>query len=114
MSLLQIATRAYVGHAAGLPEGSCSGEQGKTLPPETLSPDEVGSLFNAIKGDGPVSVRNRAMVGLMYRAEIKVGALVKIAVHYYDSDAGALAVPGSHGGPSQEIRLDLNQQEHAG
>jgi hypothetical protein len=47
------------------------------------------------------------MVALMYRAEIKVGTLVKIAVHHYDSDAGVLTVPGSRGGPSYKIRVDL-------
>ncbi len=69
--------------------------------------DEVGSLFDAVEGGGAVSVRNLAMLALMYRAEIKVGALVKLAVHHYDSDAGVLQVPGSRGGPSYGTKLDL-------
>jgi hypothetical protein len=94
------------GYRKGVPPAN----KGTTLPPEVLTPDEVGALFDAIKGDGPLSVRNRAMVALMYRAEIKVGALVRIAVHNYESNAGVLTVPGSNGQSSREIRLDLTSK----
>jgi hypothetical protein len=71
-----------------------------------LTPDEIAAMFEAIEGNGLVAVRNRALLALMYRAELKVGALVKLGVRHYDADTGTLTVPPHHMRGQYTIRLD--------
>ncbi len=91
----------------GSRKGKAPSNKGKKLPPEILTPDEVAALFEAIEGDGMLAVRNRAMLALMYRARVKVGALVQLAVRHYDSETGTLTVSPHHQRRTDEvIRLD--------
>lgn len=80
----------------GSRKGKAPANKGKKLPPEILTPDEVAALFEAIEGDGLLAVRNRAMLALMYRARVKVGALTKLAVRHYAPETGVLIVPPHH------------------
>ncbi|HWD73492.1 MAG TPA: hypothetical protein VG371_00035 [Solirubrobacteraceae bacterium] len=71
----------------GSRKGKAPSNTGKKFPPEILARDEVVALFEAIEGNGLLAVRNRAMLALMYRARVKVGALIQLAVRHYDPEA---------------------------
>jgi hypothetical protein len=76
------------------------------LPAEVLTKAEVEALMNAIPTHSVPGKRLRAIIGLMYRAEVKVGQLSALAFRHYDSTAGALTIPGTQGGPDRVVRLD--------
>ena len=42
--------------------------KGRKFPPEPLTTDEAQALIDAIKGSGPLAMRNRALVALLWRS----------------------------------------------
>jgi hypothetical protein len=90
----------------GYGRGRPSRNKGRKFPAEILGQDEIAALMDAPWREPLMELRNRAMLALMYRAEVKIGALLKLAIRDYNESFGVLTVPGSHGGPAYDVRLD--------
>lgn len=46
--------------------------KGRRYPPEPLTDDEVRLLLSVVKGSGPIAVRNRALVSVLWCAGIRI------------------------------------------
>lgn len=55
---------------------------------------------------GLYQARYRAMLALMYYAEVKIGSVLTLAVRDYDPETGVLVVPAGQKSPRHEVRLD--------
>jgi integrase len=90
----------------GFNKGRSPKNKGRKMPAEVLSQEEVAALLDSFSVKTLPGKRSRAMVALMYRAEVKVGQLVDLAVKHYDEPAGALKVPILQGREERRVRLD--------
>jgi integrase/recombinase XerC len=61
--------------------------------PTTLDVDQMGSLL-AIKGDDPVTVRDRAMLELLYSSGLRLGELIGLDIGDVDLADGMVRVTG--------------------
>lgn len=62
--------------------------------PRFLSADDAARLVTAPAGDGPLALRDRALLELAYGAGLRVAELVGIDVTDVDADAGTVRVTG--------------------
>ena len=62
--------------------------------PEYLSLDEVERLLESIEPSGPVGLRNRAMVELLYATGVRVSELVSLGTGDLDLSTGVIRVFG--------------------
>jgi integrase/recombinase XerD len=62
--------------------------------PKALSEDEVARLLDAPVGDGPIVLRDRAMLELLYGTGIRVSELVGLSLGDVDLDAALLRAFG--------------------
>jgi integrase/recombinase XerD len=62
--------------------------------PKALSEEEVGRLLDAPVGDGPVVLRDRAMLELLYGTGVRVSELVGLSLGDVDLDAALLRAFG--------------------
>lgn len=65
----------------------------RTLP-EVLSQDQAGDLVEGVHGDGPLALRDRAILELLYAGGIRVGELVGLELSSYDDARTLLRVIG--------------------
>lgn len=54
-------------------KGTTPANKGRSMRPEVLTAKEVSDLFAAKSGSAPGTARDRAMLSLMYRADLKIG-----------------------------------------
>ncbi|MBQ6784013.1 MAG: site-specific tyrosine recombinase XerD [Acholeplasmatales bacterium] len=55
--------------------------------PEVLSIDEISKMINSIDGDDPLSLRNRAMMEVLYSSGLRISELLSLTneqIHYKD------------------------------
>ncbi len=62
--------------------------------PRTLRPDETAALIEAAALDGPLGLRDRAMLEVLYGSGLRVSELVLLPLSALDSRAGLLRVLG--------------------
>lgn len=62
--------------------------------PKTLSEDEVTALLTIIKGDDVLSVRDRAMMEVLYACGLRVSELVGLEFYEVNLNAGWLQITG--------------------
>jgi integrase/recombinase XerD len=62
--------------------------------PKALSEEEVGRLLDAPVGDGPIVLRDRAMLELLYGTGVRVSELVGLSLGDVDLDAALLRAFG--------------------
>ncbi|MGC9400861.1 tyrosine recombinase XerC [Vibrio genomosp. F10] len=62
--------------------------------PKNLDVDEVGQLLDVDSGDDPLSIRDRAMMELMYGAGLRLAELVSINIKDIRASAGEIRVIG--------------------
>ncbi len=74
-------------------EGVGSPRTGRPLP-KVLRTDETEALLGATSGDDPLSVRDRAMLEVLYGAGLRVSELVGLPLAAVDARAGWLRVVG--------------------
>jgi integrase/recombinase XerD len=65
--------------------------------PRTLRPDESEALIAACEPDGPLGLRDRAMLEVLYGAGLRVSELVSLPQSGVDLRAGVLRVVGKGG-----------------
>ncbi len=95
-----VAVRRFAGHLAAtgavgrdLTEGLAAPRLPRTLP-RVLRPDETEALIAAAAPDGPLGLRDRAMLEVLYGAGLRVSELVSLPVSGLDLRAGLLRVVG--------------------
>lgn len=62
--------------------------------PGTLSVKEVDALLNALAGDAPLTVRDRAMMELLYASGLRVSELTGLSLEELHLDSGYLRCTG--------------------
>lgn len=62
--------------------------------PKALSEDEVGRLFDAVDGDGPLAVRDRAILEVMYGAGLRVSETTGLSIGDVDLAERVMRVTG--------------------
>ncbi len=74
-------------------------------PAEVLTDEEVRALMAAC-GDGPVGLRHRALLVLMYRAGLRISEALSICPRDVDLRAGTVRVRFAKGGRDRVVGLD--------
>ncbi|MBN8644604.1 MAG: tyrosine-type recombinase/integrase, partial [Planctomycetes bacterium] len=77
----------------------------RRLPPEVLTDAEVRRLMDAC-GGGPVGIRNRALLALMYRTGVRVSEALALEPKDLDLENGTVRVLSGKGGRSRVVGLD--------
>ncbi|HXK21613.1 MAG TPA: tyrosine recombinase [Myxococcota bacterium] len=94
-----VAARRWLRHA-GTSGGAQDPLQGVPAPkserplPRVLRPDETAALIEAAAPDGPLGLRDRAMLEVLYGAGLRVSELVSLPLSGLDRRAGWLRVRG--------------------
>ena len=79
--------------------------QGRTFPPEVLTPIEVARLMDACPGT-PVGARTRALIALLYRSGLRISEALALRPKDLDADAGTVRVLRGKGGKSRTVGMD--------
>ena len=90
------AVRAFLRHALGperVPDASFAPRRPRRLP-DAPRPEEVNGELDALTGDGPLAVRNRALVELLYSAGLRSQEAVDLDLADVDFDQELLHVRG--------------------
>ena len=66
--------------------------RGKRFPAEVLTGDEVRGLIKAASGRAPTGIRNRALLGLLYRGGLRISEALALEVKDLDQNAGTVRV----------------------
>jgi site-specific recombinase XerD len=59
-------------------KASVRAKSGRTFPAQPLTDGEVRSLIDAIGGNGPIAVRNRALIMLIYRSGLRISEALSL------------------------------------
>ena len=79
--------------------------RGCTFPPEVLTQAEVMALMAACS-DGPMGIRNRAMIAVLYRSGLRITETLALLPKDIDLDAGAIRVLHGKGNRSRTVGID--------
>ena len=80
--------------------GQTAATKGRKFPAEPLTVDEVEKLIAAVGGNGPIAVRNRALISLIWRSGLRISEALSLRPS--DVEAGKINV--RHGkGAKQRI-----------
>ncbi|MGE5691193.1 MAG: tyrosine-type recombinase/integrase [Pseudomonadota bacterium] len=93
------AARALLRHALGparVPDGSFAPRRGRRLP-DAPRAAEVEDVLAALEGDGPLALRNRALVELVYSAGLRSAEAVALDLADVDFEQEHLHVRGKGG-----------------
>ncbi len=88
--------------ATGIPPWN----KGQKLPPEVLTPKEVKALMDACSRRAPTGIRNRALIALLYRGQLRIGEALALKPKDIDTDAGTIRVLRGKGGKARTVGLD--------
>ncbi len=78
----------------------------RRLPPEVLSPDEVNALIAACKGDSYTAIRNRALIGVLYRSGLRIAEALSLYPKDVDPERSSIRVLRGKGGKSRTVGID--------
>lgn len=76
------------------PTGQVAAPRSLAALPKTLAPQDVEALLSAPKGDGPLAVRDRAMLEILYATGLRVSELVTLKLSDLQLDVGYLTAFG--------------------
>jgi hypothetical protein len=85
--------------------------KGRKLPAEALTHSEMHVLMDSFSHTSATGLRNRAMVWLMYRLQMKVGEVVAMERRHYDAGSDRLTLPASRRGPERQVQLDSGSRD---
>ena len=80
--------------------------KGKRLPAEVLTGLEVDALMTACSKRAPTGIRNRALIALLYRGQLRIGEALALKPKDLDRKAGTVRVLHGKGDVSRTIGLD--------
>jgi site-specific recombinase XerD len=86
----------YTLGAANVPDASLAPRRVRRLP-ETPKTEEVEAALEALDGDGPLALRNRALVELIYSAGLRASEAVGLDLADVDFDREQLHIRGKGG-----------------
>jgi len=78
-------------------------------PIEILTPDEVGKLLRSC-GACPTGIRDKALIGLFWRAGLRVGETLSLVPRDVDLTRGAIEIVRGKGGRHRVVGLDTGAQ----
>lgn len=87
------------------------GNAGRRWPSEILTPAEVRQLFDAYAGAGYGTIRDLAMITLMYRAEFKMSELLALERRHFNPGEPFILRPAGKRTAEQEVALDRDSRE---
>jgi site-specific recombinase XerD len=85
---------------------STSPRRGQRYPAEILSEDEVRGLVRACSRRAPTGVRSAALLGVLYRAGLRISEALGLRPKDLDQRAGTLRVLYGKGGCARTVALD--------
>ena len=80
--------------------------KGKKLPPEVLTEDEVRDLIKACSHRAPTGIRNRALIVLLYRGQLRISEALALKPKDLDPKQGTVRVMHGKGDKSRTVGLD--------
>jgi site-specific recombinase XerD len=80
--------------------------KGKRYPPEPLTTDEAQALIEAVGGKGPLAVRNRALVALLWRSGLRVSEALALRPSDVDERKGTVRVREGKGRKDRVAVID--------
>jgi site-specific recombinase XerD len=80
--------------------------KGKRLPPEVLTRDEVNALMRACSKRAPTGVRNRALIAVLYRGQLRISEALALKPKDLDRKTGTVRVLHGKGDRSRTVGLD--------
>jgi site-specific recombinase XerD len=101
------AVRAFLRHALGsarVPDASLSPRRGRRLP-DAPRVSEVDDVLEALEGDDPVSLRNRALVELVYSAGLRSAEAVGLDLGDVDFEQELVHVRRGKGAKDRVVPL---------
>jgi site-specific recombinase XerD len=101
------AVRAFLRHALGperVPDGRLAPRRPRRLP-EAPSAEDVEQLLAGLEGDGPIALRNRALVELVYSAGLRSAEAVGLDLGDVDFEQEHIHVRKGKGGKERVVPL---------
>jgi integrase/recombinase XerD len=101
------AVRAFLRHALGrarVPDAPLAPRRGRRLP-DAPRAAEIESSLAALEGEGPVPLRNRALVELVYSAGLRSAEAVGLDLGDVDFEQELVHVRGGKGGKDRVVPL---------
>jgi site-specific recombinase XerD len=101
------AVRAFLRHALGperVPDGRLAPRRPRRLP-DAPSAKEIEHTLEALEGDGPVALRNRALVELVYSAGLRSAEAVGLDLGDVDFEQELVHVRRGKGGKERVVPL---------
>jgi site-specific recombinase XerD len=80
--------------------------KGKTFPVEILTRGEVRALMNATSNRGLCGVRDRALIGVLYRAGLRIGEALAMLPKDLDLTTGIVNVLRGKGSKQRVVAID--------
>jgi integrase/recombinase XerD len=86
--------------------------KGKHYPPEPLTHDEAQTLLDSIKGNGPLALRNRALLALLWRSGARISEALALKPADVDMQAGIVNVRKGKGRKARVVVFDSLAAAH--
>lgn len=86
--------------------------KGRRYPAEPLTPTEVRRLIAAIPGRGPLGLRNRALVALLWRSGLRVSEALALYPRDVEESAGTVRVREGKGRKARVAVIDAEALGH--
>lgn len=80
--------------------------KGCRYPPEPLTPDEARRLIAAVPGTGPIGLRNRALIAILWRSGLRISEALALYPRDVNHANGTLRVRQGKGGKSRIAVID--------
>ncbi len=80
--------------------------RGRKLPPEILTPDEVRALMAACSKRAPTGIRNRALIVVLYRGQLRVSEALALKPTDVDRNAGTIRILHGKGNRARTVGID--------
>src|SRR5688572_20249282 len=80
--------------------------RGRKYPAEPLTPTEAQAVLDAIRGAGPLAVRNRALVALLWRSGLRVQEALDLRPADVDERSGTVRVREGKGQKARVAVID--------
>lgn len=80
--------------------------KGRRYPAEPLTAEEVRALIAAVPGKGPLGVRNRALIVLLWRSGLRITEALKLKPADVDEREGTVRVRNGKGGKARVAVID--------
>jgi len=85
---------------------------GRKFPAEPLTEAEAQRLLDAIKGDGPLAVRNRALLGTLWTSGLRISEALALKPADVDMTAGTVRVLDGKNGNYRVSVIDWRATAH--